>query len=68
MITSHFWAERWRREVSRPLGRSWPSDDDDDDGVGDDGGNGNGDGVVMMMEMMEMMEMVKEERWGVGTS
>ena len=41
MITSHFRAERWGREVSRPLGRSWPSDDDDDDGVGDYDGAGD---------------------------
>ena len=39
MSTSHFRAERQGREVSRPLGRLWPSDyddDDDDDGDGDD--------------------------------
>ena len=42
MITSHFRAEHRRREVSRPLGRSWPShDDDDDDGVGDYDGAGD---------------------------
>ena len=38
-------SERWRREVSRLLGRSWPSDDDDDDGVGDyDGADDEGGG------------------------
>ena len=35
IITSHFQTERRRREVIRPIGRLWPSDDDED-GDGDD--------------------------------
>ena len=38
IITSHFRAERRRREVSSPLGRLWPSYDDD----------GGGDIYIMM--------------------
>ena len=51
MITSHFWAERWRRKVSRPLGRSWPSDDDgvgDCDGADDEGGGNWGSEVEVL--------------------
>ena len=45
MVTSHFQAERQRREVSRQLGlagvgRLWPSDDDDNGGGGGDDDDG----------------------------
>ena len=43
IITSHFRAERWWREVSSPLGRLWPNDDDGNDADDGDDSNDNDD-------------------------